>query len=138
MDSDDLTSEAMIGLWEAILNYRINKDASFRTFAHICIERKIINLLRTSQRIKRTPIPKYTPPVSTALQDTLVPKELLNDILPLLSKLERKILLMRVRGFTYNEIALRLAINPKAVDNGLKRLRDKTKLAVYDYLHKGN
>ena len=40
-DSDDLVQEGMIGLIKAIRDYSPDKNASFRTFADICITRQI-------------------------------------------------------------------------------------------------
>ena len=36
----------MIGLLEAVNNYKENMDASFGTFARVCVEREIRSLLR--------------------------------------------------------------------------------------------
>ena len=46
IDLDDLYQEGMIGLLEAVNNYKENMDASFGTFARVCVEREIRSLLR--------------------------------------------------------------------------------------------
>ena len=38
-DRDDLIQEGMIGLFKAIRDYDIGRDASFATFADLCISR---------------------------------------------------------------------------------------------------
>ena len=38
-DNDDLIQEGMIGLFKAIRDYDIGRDASFFTFADLCISR---------------------------------------------------------------------------------------------------
>ena len=40
-DTEDLIQEGMIGLYKAIKYYSTNKNASFSTFAHMCIKRQI-------------------------------------------------------------------------------------------------
>ena len=40
-DSEDLTQEGMLGLIKAVREFNENKDASFRTFAEICIRSRL-------------------------------------------------------------------------------------------------
>ncbi len=40
-DNDDLIQEGMIGLFKAVQDYQPEKEASFQTFARICIDRQI-------------------------------------------------------------------------------------------------
>ena len=51
-DEDDVVQEGMIGLLKAIRQYDEEKEASFSTFAGICITRQIINAIRTADREK--------------------------------------------------------------------------------------
>ena len=41
-DTDDLIQEGMIGLYKAVRDYDVRKEASFLTFANLCIDRQII------------------------------------------------------------------------------------------------
>ena len=41
-DSEDLTQEGMVGLLKAVREYDASKEASFRTFAEICIRNRLI------------------------------------------------------------------------------------------------
>ena len=41
-DMDDLAQEGMIGLYKAIKSYDATKNASFKTFATLCIKRQIV------------------------------------------------------------------------------------------------
>ena len=54
-DSDDLIQEGMIGLYNAVLSYNPEKN-SFKTFACLCITRRILTLLKTSSRQKHIPL----------------------------------------------------------------------------------
>ena len=42
-DSDDLIQEGMIGLYKAVRDYDDTKEAAFKTFASMCINRQLIN-----------------------------------------------------------------------------------------------
>ena len=41
-DTDDLIQEGMIGLFKAVRDYEKDRDASFSTFADLCISRQIL------------------------------------------------------------------------------------------------
>ena len=38
-DNDDLIQEGMIGLFKAVRDYQPDKEASFQTFARMCVDR---------------------------------------------------------------------------------------------------
>ena len=40
-DTEDLSQEGMIGLFKAIRNYDFGRDASFYTFADLCVSRQM-------------------------------------------------------------------------------------------------
>ena len=42
-DSEDLTQEGMIGLIKAVREFDTAKDASFRTFAEVCIRNRLFS-----------------------------------------------------------------------------------------------
>ena len=45
-DSEDLTQEGMVGLLKAVREYDASKEASFRTFAEICIRNRLYSVRR--------------------------------------------------------------------------------------------
>ena len=51
-DVEDLIQEGMIGLYKAIKNYSPDKDASFATFASLCIRRQIQSAIRNASTQK--------------------------------------------------------------------------------------
>src|SRR5688572_19294350 len=55
-DRDDIVQEGMIGLYKAIRDYQRGKDASFRTFADVCITRQILTAVKTATRHKHGPL----------------------------------------------------------------------------------
>ncbi|MCI8573628.1 MAG: sigma-70 family RNA polymerase sigma factor, partial [Oscillibacter sp.] len=55
-DSEDLTQEGMVGLIKAVREYNAEKEASFRTFAEICIRSRLYSVLRAAARDKQQPL----------------------------------------------------------------------------------
>ena len=51
-DTDDLIQEGMIGLFKAVRDYQPDREASFTTFARMCIERQIYSAVQLSNRQK--------------------------------------------------------------------------------------
>lgn len=58
-ETDDLIQEGMIGLFKAVRDYVPGKEASFSTFAGICIERQLYNAIQGSNRQKHQPLNTY-------------------------------------------------------------------------------
>jgi len=150
-DNDDLIQEGMIGLYKAIRDYDESKDASFRTFASMCINRQMCTAVTTSNRKKHSPLNEYISldmPVqsekaeeSAKLSDLLYsaveqnPEEIFIDkestdfieskIGNVLSSYEKQVLLLQMDGLDYIKIANKLGKPPKSVDNALQRIRNK-------------
>ena len=58
-DNDDLIQEGMIGLFKAVRDYDAGRDASFYTFAELCISRQIYTAVQASRRQKHIPLNNY-------------------------------------------------------------------------------
>ena len=58
-DSEDLIQEGMIGLFKAVRDYDAGRDASFYTFADLCISRQMYNAVQASRREKHAPLNTY-------------------------------------------------------------------------------
>lgn len=58
-DEEDLIQEGMIGLFQAIRGYDAAKEASFSTFARVCIQRQIYTAVTASNRKKHQPLNTY-------------------------------------------------------------------------------
>ena len=54
-DSDDLIQEGMIGLFKAVRDFDSGRDASFFTFADLCISRQMYTAVQASRRLKHIP-----------------------------------------------------------------------------------
>ena len=58
-ETDDLIQEGMIGLFKAVQDYRPDREASFRTFAGLCIDRQLYSAVKNSTRQKHIPLNSY-------------------------------------------------------------------------------
>ncbi|GFP40637.1 sigma factor [Candidatus Hakubella thermalkaliphila] len=71
-DKEDLIQEGMIGLYKAILDFRKNKEGSFRVFAEFCIIMQMITAIKTATRQELLPLNTYLsaiPPSQTKADD---------------------------------------------------------------------
>ena len=145
-DSEDLTQEGMFGLLKAVREYHAEKEASFRTFAEICIRSRLYSVLRDMARDKHKPLNQsvsldtpdfdsnsYTSGTSNLAQrnpeDHMIDRErtaaLLSGVRKQLSEFEAKILGYYLDGLTCREIADTVGRPPKSVDNAVQRIRRK-------------
>ena len=144
---EDLHQTALLAVHEAVTGYQPGR-ASFTTYAHGVIERRVIDLVKGARRRKHSPLndadslhrPTNAESHQT-LADTLpdrighgdphirlVQSEQIQDTLKAvrgLSELERDALRGVVNGRTYTEIAAESGSEVKSVDNALQRARRK-------------
>ncbi len=145
MDEDDFIQEGLIALFRAICFYKNDKSATFVTFATTCINNSFRSALRSGELLKHKPLRSYVSlEEHNAASDiyrtgdanngcspeTLVIKKeeyalIKQTIRSLLSGLEREILMLYLKGLTYEQMAVRLGVTRKAVDNALQRARKK-------------
>lgn len=55
-DSEDLIQEGMLGLFKALRDYDCGRDASFATFASLCVSRQLYTAVQASGRKKHMPL----------------------------------------------------------------------------------
>ncbi|MCR4618290.1 MAG: sigma-70 family RNA polymerase sigma factor [Lachnospiraceae bacterium] len=58
-ESEDLIQEGMIGLFQAVNDYDFGRDASFFTFADLCISRKVYSAIKASNDKKHSFLNNY-------------------------------------------------------------------------------
>lgn len=152
-DHEDLLQEGMIGLFKAIRDYDAGRDASFYTFAELCVTRQIYTAVQAAGRKKHSFLNSYIslygnqvggededhPELMQELvaQDSKNPEELMIDqenlanlemaIEQELSSFEKQVLELCVTGMSYTEIARVLGKTTKATDNALQRIKTKIK-----------
>ena len=143
MDVDDVYQEGMIALLKAVRNYREDTAGSFRTFAAVCVNNKMLSAVTAHMRDKNAPMRSYL-----SLSGREIPEDLLAAVSPetdpeklviaseesaarnrrienLLSPFERQVLRLYLSSYSYEERSRQLGSSTKAVDNALQRVRRK-------------
>ncbi len=148
-DRDDIVQEGMIGLFKAIRDFDVTKQATFRGFAELCIKRQIITAVKSSTRQKHMPLnsyvslsePLYDESSERALVEMIAQRDVVDpeevflrrekaehigaEINSRLSNLEKTVLSLYMNGMNYQEIAVELGRTPKSIDNALQRIKRK-------------
>lgn len=156
-DTEDLIQEGMIGLFKAVRDYDLGRDASFYTFADLCISRQMYTAVQSSNRKKHMPLNSYISLYSlresgmqqedgeefiNILENVKIknPEQVLIDkenVLSLeriieeeLSSFEKQVLDLYITGMSYSEIAKVLGRDERSTDNALQRTKAKIRKAI--------
>jgi len=147
-DKDDLIQEGMIGLFKAIISYDEDKDASFDTFASLCINRQMISAIRGANRNKHKllneyisiysgedqqesqyavsiPDNKFNPENIITQEETI--EHILSKISGRLSKMESNVFDLLVEGQTITFMCKTLEKDAKSIDNAIQRVKHKVR-----------
>ena len=133
-ERDDIMQEARIGLYQAIKGYKLDENSSFKTFANICITRRLIDSIKTANRQKNIALNTSLSLSSSAYEDNnsltleemydvandddpldiILKKEKYNDVKKLInetsSQIQKQIFPLYEEGKSYKEIASELGI----------------------------
>ncbi|MCD6360614.1 MAG: RNA polymerase sporulation sigma factor SigH [Armatimonadetes bacterium] len=149
-ERDDLLQIGMVGLWEAINDFRADRHTSFACFAKVCIQRQMISAVKAATRQKQVPLnssisleaapggdddderslsdilsstPQIDPETEVlGLEGERLLKESLREHL---SPFEWRVLGEYRTGKSYKEMATALRCKIKSIDNALSRIRRK-------------
>lgn len=150
-DSEDIIQEGMIGLYKAVRDYNEEKNASFRSFAELCVNRQMITAIKAATRQKHQPLNSYVSlnkPVyeeeseqtyldflQSSSSSLLNPEALLigqenksfleDQMVKNLSSFETRVLVLYLQGRSYFEISRVLDKPEKSIDNALQRVKKK-------------
>mgnify|MGYP002508506591 FL=1 len=150
-DSEDIIQEGMIGLYKAVRDYNEEKNASFRSFAELCVNRQMITAIKAATRQKHQPLNSYVslnkPVYEEESEQTymdflqsnsgslLNPEALLigqenksfleDQMVKNLSSFETRVLVLYLQGRSYFEISRVLDKPEKSIDNALQRVKKK-------------
>ena len=158
-DREDLIQEGMIGLFKAVRDYDTGRDASFFTFADLCVSRQMYTAIQAAGRQKHMPLNTYVSLYadgadgedglreaerglleSAASRLEQNPEELLIDrenvkrleevMEKELSSFEKQVLDLYLTGMKYSQIARVLGKDDTSTDNALQRIKAKLKRAI--------
>jgi RNA polymerase sporulation-specific sigma factor len=151
-DADDLIQEGMLGLFKAVRDYDCGRDASFHTFAQLCVNRQLYTAIKASNRKKHLPLNSaisLSQPVgengeegseevladyleadnSTNPEEYMIGREESDRFEEMIEKelspFEKQVLELHLTGMGYVEIAHVLNRDEKSADNALQRIRTK-------------
>jgi len=158
-ERDDLLQVGMIGLWQAITDFREDRNNSFKSFAHICIKRQIITAVKAATRQKQLPLNTSLSLDTPLNRDS--PEHTLGDVLPSessadpadqiifhetkrvleqrlhtsLSEFEMNVLMAYKEGRSYRQMADQLRCTVKSIDNALSRVKRKLSALTTEIWH---
>lgn len=148
-EESELEQEAHIALYRAALTYEENRHTTFGLYAGICIRNRLISCLRREEAAhgmrdahsagedgktaRQRSALSY--PVSNGGDsdpgETLAERDMFREafdrFLASLTVFERRVFTPYIRGASYKEIAARLSVSEKSVDNAVYRIRVKLK-----------
>ncbi len=131
-DYEELVSDGMEGLLSAIRNY-VPEKGEFSAFAAVCINNRLKNTAKRSVNRRKTLATEEEleelPDRSPTPEENVIEREscenMQKSLKSKLSPLELRCVEGVVMGMSYGEIAARLNIEKKSVDNALARARSK-------------
>lgn len=158
-DREDLIQEGMIGLFKAVRDYDTGRDASFFTFADLCVSRQMYTAIQAAGRQKHAPLNTYISLYAGAFENDSMDKgeegELINSVISQsernpeevlidrenvelleraidkeLSSFEKQVLDLYLTGMKYSQIAKVLGRDDKSTDNALQRIKSKLKRVI--------
>lgn len=138
-DAEDLAQEGMIGLYRAVTDFK-EGGLSFKNFAYLCIQRRIIGAVRSAARLKNAPLNRAVPlPPENEAEGALYAvedpealligdeerSEFLEKLRGALSPAEYRALTLYMEGLSIAEIAARERRSEKSADNAVQRAKRK-------------
>ena len=140
IDINDIMQEGFIGLDEAIRNFSQDTEASFYTFALLCIDRQIFNYIRKITGGRDKPLNEaigITDNLEKMMGDgtnielSFIDHDndlyMANEIRKILTDFERTVFDMKLKGYSFEEIGKILNKDRKSIYNTFQRIRLKIK-----------
>lgn len=139
IDDGDLVQEGMIALLGACRSYHADGGMSFKNYSMLCIENRYISLLRHISSLRSVPSQNIisiedeensaVDPTTSTLPEIVETKEYIGSLYQILkdrlSDLEYNVALLHLSGYSYRDIADKLNVSLKTIDNAQTRIRHK-------------
>lgn len=137
---EDLIQEGMLGFLDAVRTFSPEGGASFRTYADVCINNRIIAALRLHCNAKNYALSSAVgfeneESSNSAcagdpqdIVDTRADAALFEELVSSkagLTELEKKVAHLKLAGCSYAQISASLGVSEKTVDNALQRVKKK-------------
>lgn len=152
IEMSDLIQEGMVALNNAMRQFNSSKEATFYTYAINCIERKMINVVANSKRLKHKVLNESISFELTSNDEDMLTlenlffnenenpeimisskeneEELVKKIKFALTDFENQVFDLKYNGFEYKEIASILDKDIKSIDNAIQRIKTKIKKII--------
>lgn len=134
-DRQDYYQEGVIGFLSAVYAYKPDGGASFSTFACTCVLNKMRNhrkALEKDDEYSALSLSEsfdikddYSCDPERMIQACIKAENILCSIEQKLSEFEKKVLYLRLNGYSYSDISEKTGKSVKSVDNCLQRIRNK-------------
>ncbi len=145
LDTEDLAQEGLLGLLSAVRTFREDGGASFATYAAVCVRHRIVSAVKRAGSLRNIPPSELesfdSEDVAELSNGQADPESMLlereetsrlRERLKLeLTDLEYQVLMPYLSAYSYEEIAAKLNIGTKAVDNALQRVRRKLTATIW-------
>lgn len=139
-DTEDLIQEGLTGIHQAIMTFAPDRGRDFEDYASMCVRNQIVRSVRHATRRKHLLLtqaaslhavegtaerPSEMPGPEEEVLGALAMGDWLRLIATCLSDLEKEILMARLQGETNMQLADRLGVERKQLENALFRARRK-------------
>ena len=137
-ENEEFISESRLAFYKAVSTYDVSRGgATFGLYAKRCIENKLISCVRKLNSKKRRKSEEIANDSVESPQDALIRRENEKKLLEIsdkiLSKYEKKIFLLYLRGNKPRDIVKIAGKDKRSVDNALYRIKSKLKREIkYD------
>ena len=136
-EQEDLFQEGMMGLYQAIENYKeTDGGKTFKNFAYLCIRRRIIDAVKSASSNKNAPLNNSVPVadvenllsretpegIAISMDDSLEWNKTMSRVL---TDIEFKVFTMYLDGEKCSEICEITGKSVKSVDNAIQRSKKK-------------
>ena len=137
---EDWFQEGMIGFILAVRTFDESKKVSFATYASVCISNKLKSVWKKANSRANTPLndsiefDDSTLPPEKSPEENYIETEnyrfFTESFMNELSETEKRVISYYLAGFSYAEVAEKLSMTEKAVDNALYRVKTKLRKAL--------
>lgn len=146
LEECDLYQEGLLGLTNAIKTFDQSKEASFFTYANICIKTKIQTAIRNSSSKKNIALNQSVSldnlinsetanyydiicdsknDISERLLKQEEQQQLFNKVEECLTPFEKQVLKLKTNSYSNDEIATILQKDKRSIENAINRIRNK-------------